>query len=101
VNEENIEICILCKREVPFLTGHHIVPKSRGGKELVAICGDCHRQLHALFDNKTLALKVNIVEIIMTDEKFSKYLKWIRKRPFGAVRKTKRNKDSKERGRRG
>jgi hypothetical protein len=101
VSKETIEICILCEREVPFLTDHHIVPKSRGGKDLVAICRDCHRQLHALFENKVLESDLNTVEAIIANDSFVKYLKWVDKRPFGAVHKAKRAKDSRSRGRRG
>ena len=101
MSEKTLEICILCQREVPFLTDHHIIPKSRGGKDLVAICRDCHRQLHALFENKTLETELNTVEAIVSNEGFAKYLKWVDKRPFGAVHKAKRARDSKRRGRRG
>ena len=94
-------ICVLCEREVPELTDHHVVPKSRGGKELVSICKDCHRQLHALYDNKMLEEVLNTVEAILAEEKFKKYAKWVKRRPFGAVHKAKRANDSRERGRRG
>jgi len=93
------ERCALCERDVPFLTDHHVIPKSRGGKELIAICRDCHRQLHALFDNKTLERQFNNIKAIMEDDNFCKYLKWVRKRPFGVVHKAKRAR-ARERGRR-
>jgi len=94
-------ICILCQRDVPYLTDHHIVPKSRGGTELVAICRNCHRQLHVLFGNKTLEAELNTVDVIMANEQLIKYLAWVEKRPFGSVHKAKRSKDSRKRGRRG
>jgi len=93
--------CLLCRREVPELTGHHIVPKSRGGRELIAICKDCHKQLHAMFDNKALEEELNTEESILLNEKFVNYLKWIRRRPFGAAHKARRSKSTKKRGRRG
>jgi hypothetical protein len=93
--------CPLCEREVSVLTDHHIIPKSRGGTELVAVCVDCHRQIHALFDNKTLETEFNTVESLLANEQFCKYLKWVRKRPSGVVHKAKRSRETKRRGRRG
>lgn len=97
----SVEQCILCNRDVPFLTDHHVVPKSRGGKKSIAICRDCHRQLHALFDNKTLERQLCSVELIMANNEFCKYLKWISKRPFGVVHKARQSKSRKKCGRRG
>lgn len=98
MSEEN---CPLCERNVPFLTEHHLIPKSRGGKELLSICRDCHRQIHALFDNKLLEQELHEYELLIENEKFVKYLKWVKKRPFGCVHKAKRAKESRNRGRRG
>ncbi len=100
-NMTKLKLCILCQRNVPYLTNHHIIPKNRGGTKLVAICRDCHRQIHALFENKTLEVKLNTVETIMANEQFIKYLTWIEKRPFGSIHRTRRSKDSRKRGRRG
>jgi len=95
------KVCPLCEREVPELTEHHLVPRSRGGLDTVGICRDCHRQLHALFSNKLLETEINTYEAIMADERFVKYIKWVKRRPFGAVQKAKRAKDSRNRGRAG
>jgi len=98
--EEN-HICKLCERNVPVTTDHHIIPRSRGGKELIEICKDCHKQLHALFDNKTLEEKLNTIELILANEQFYKYLKWVRTKPYGVVHKAKRSKETRKRGRKG
>ena len=93
--------CPLCNRKIEILTDHHVVPKSRGGSELVSICKDCHKQVHALFDNKTLEESLNTVEALLANEQFSKYIKWVIKRPSGIIHKAKRSKETKKRGRRG
>jgi 5-methylcytosine-specific restriction endonuclease McrA len=93
--------CLLCNREVPSLTDHHIIPKSCGGKALMSICKDCHRQLHGLFDNKTLEEELNTEEAIKSNEQFKNYLKWIYGRPFGAAHKVRRSRGTKKRSRRG
>jgi 5-methylcytosine-specific restriction endonuclease McrA len=96
--------CPLCERDVPEqnVSDHHLVPKSRGGKETLTICVDCHRQLHALFTNKQLADEYNTVEAIMADERFAKFAKWIAKRPAERrMAKAKRAKGTRKRGRGG
>jgi len=94
-------ICALCERIVPEITDHHVVPRSLGGHKLIKVCKDCHRQLHALFDNKILAEVLNTVEAIKNNKQFYKYLKWVRKKPFGVIHKARRSRDTKKRGRRG
>lgn len=96
--------CPLCLRDIPEknLSDHHLVPKSRGGKETLAICVDCHRQLHALFTNKQLADDFNTVDAIMADERFAKFAKWVSKRPAERrMTKAKRAKGTRKRGRGG
>jgi len=94
-------VCPLCQRKVLILTDHHVIPKSRGGKKLIGICADCHKQVHALFDNKTLEEELNTADALLSNEQFSKYISWISKRPVGVINKAKRSKDTKKRGRRG
>jgi 5-methylcytosine-specific restriction protein A len=94
-------ICPLCKRDVDKYSDHHLIPKSRGGKELIRICIDCHRQLHALYDNKTLETDLNTTESIIDNEQFSKYIKWVKRKKCGVVHKAKRSRKTKRRGRRG
>ena len=94
-------ICNLCSREVPILTEHHLVPKSRGGVETASICVDCHKQIHALFENKTLEKELNTIDALLTNENFQKYIEWVSKRPAGVIHKAKKSKNSRRRGRRG
>ena len=75
------ELCPLCEREVTERSEHHLVPKSRGGRQTEAICLDCHRMLHVLFDNRRLQQELNTVEALQGEERFARYLAWVRKRP--------------------
>lgn len=72
--------CLFCERELT-LTKHHLLPREFGGDEehIVLICSDCHRQIHALYTNKELALRLSTVEALRQDETFSKFLKFIKK----------------------
>lgn len=98
-NEEGT--CPLCQRPDVKMSDHHLVPKSRGGKITEPICNACHRQIHALFDNKRLETELNTVEALLAEPQFQKYLAWIRKQPPGRKFKTKRSRGTRKRGRRG
>jgi 5-methylcytosine-specific restriction endonuclease McrA len=102
--EEGIPSCPLCGRPVgtESLSDHHLVPRSRGGRaSQIPICLDCHKQIHAMYSNKRLEEELNTVEALLADPKFARFAAWVAKRPFGAVAKARRSKDSRKRGRSG
>jgi hypothetical protein len=74
------KVCPLCEREVPVVSDHHLVPKSRGGRETEPICLDCHGMIHTLFDNKRLERELNTVQALQNEPQFEKYLKWVSRR---------------------
>ena len=82
--------CRLCERDVEILTKHHLVPRSRGGMkgDTIDVCIQCSKQIHAMYDNKTLAKKLNTMDKLKNDEKMCNYLEWVRNKR-GAF-KTKR-----------
>jgi hypothetical protein len=75
--------CELCERSEIKLTKHHIIPKEEGGteKDIVMICSDCHRQIHALYSNQELALRLFSIEALKNDEKLKKFIRFIKKQP--------------------
>ena len=75
---EEPQVCELCERQSVRFTEHHLVPRSRGGKfgPKARLCPTCHRQLHAMFSEKTLANELNSVERLRADPEFAGYLKW-------------------------
>ena len=72
--------CELCKRESLRFTSHHLIPRSRGGKSgpQAKLCPTCHRQLHAMFSESTLAKELNSIEALRANPEFSGYLRWAR-----------------------
>lgn len=80
--------CELCEREVPETTVHHLTPKQVGrrrGRKVAELptaklCRACHRQLHALHDNRTLA-SLDSVEKLRHDPEVAKFLDWVRRQP--------------------
>lgn len=75
--------CELCERSEITLTKHHIIPREEGGteKDIVMICPDCHRQIHALYSNQELALRLFTLEALKNDEKLKKFIRFIKKQP--------------------
>ena len=88
-------ICELCNRKTDKLTKHHLLPREEGGKEehISHICSDCHRQIHALYTNKELAIRLDTIDKLKEDEKISKYLKFIRKQPGSKVATIKKSRN--------
>lgn len=78
--------CELCEREAE-LTEHHLIPRSRKKQEkenfgpTAQLCNDCHRMIHATFDEKKLGRELNTIAALSVAEELQKYLKWIRKQP--------------------
>ncbi len=60
---------------------HHLVPRSQGGKFglKAKLCPTCHRQLHALFSEATLAKELQSLDQIRSDPEMAAYLNWVRK----------------------
>ena len=53
---ETVGICPVCDRPLGRrVEGHHVVPKSKGGREVVDIHPICHRKIHKVFTNTELA----------------------------------------------
>lgn len=70
--------CWLCRRPLGRATEHHhLVPKSRGGKETVAIHPICHRTLHRTFSNAELSAFAGSLAAIRADPRIGRFLAWI------------------------
>lgn len=78
--EDNLA-CELCLREPDNFTVHHLVPRSQGGKlgPKAQLCPTCHRQLHALFSEATLAKELQSLEQIRANPEMAGYLNWVKK----------------------
>lgn len=73
--------CELCHRPVQRLTVHHLVPKQEEGTDgpTAGLCSACHRQIHVLFDNKTLARELASVEELRAHPGLAKFIRWVRR----------------------
>jgi 5-methylcytosine-specific restriction enzyme A len=78
------DACELCVRSPIKLYRHHLVPQSRKNHSdeygaIARICRDCHRKIHATWDNKVLAEFYQTVGRIRSAPEIQSYLKWIKK----------------------
>jgi 5-methylcytosine-specific restriction enzyme A len=92
-------VCELCERENVDTTIHHLIPREEGGNygPTANLCIACHKQIHALYTNKELALRLHTIEQLKHDEKFRKFLKWVKKQPATASVKIKKSNERKKR----
>ena len=92
---EATSACGLCKRESPRFTSHHLIPRSRSGRlgPQVKLCPTCHRQLHAMFSETTLATVLNSIEALRANPEFSEYLRWARHQKGPTSFRVRRAKD--------
>jgi 5-methylcytosine-specific restriction enzyme A len=84
--------CELCHREVERYTVHHLVPRARGGRfgPRANLCPTCHRQVHALFSETTLAQELYSIDLLRANPQVAAYLKWVRKQQGGALFRVRR-----------
>lgn len=73
-----IDDCVFCGLHT-MTRGHHIVPKCKGGTEIVSTCQTCEDYIHKTWSHNELRDVYNNVEVILANEGFQKFLKWRRK----------------------
>ena len=65
--------------EGPSVDRHHLVPKSRGGKETERCHVVCHRKIHSTLSEHDLGLFWNTWERLRDHPDIAKYIGWARK----------------------
>ena len=93
----DVLICPLCERAIPdsMKDAHHLVPKSKGGRQTQFLHRICHRQIHALFTETELARKYSTVEALLVHPEIELFVKWVKTKPddiFEVSRKSRRIK---------
>lgn len=77
------DLCPICGREYGSSTDkHHLIPKTRGGKETTRLHKICHRKIHATFTEKELEKKFNSPEALLENEEIKKFVQWVQKKPI-------------------
>ena len=87
--------CELCARETERYTVHHLVPRAKDGRfgPKAKLCPTCHRQLHALFSEATLAKELHSIDLIRANPQMSEYLHWARRQKGPTSFRVRRAKD--------
>jgi hypothetical protein len=88
-------VCPLCDRAIPPAQrdAHHLVPKSKGGRQTTLMHRVCHRQIHAVLTEAELARQYATVDALLAHPELKVFVAWIRTKPddfFVSVRKSAR-----------
>ena len=89
--------CELCEREDVDTTVHHLLPKEMGGTfgPTANLCIPCHKQIHALYTNEEIAVRLTTIPKLKEDPQLLRFLKWIRKQPGTKIMKIKKSNERK------
>ncbi|MBM7659817.1 hypothetical protein JOC85_000584 [Bacillus mesophilus] len=98
---KRLDRCELCGRTGVETTIHHLLPKEKGGTfgATATLCIPCHKQIHALYTNEELAIRLSTIEDLRQDEKLMSFVKWIRKQPSGKLMRIRKSNERKQKGR--
>ena len=87
--------CPLCERLIPpsQRDEHHLVPKSKGGRQTQFLHRVCHRQVHALLTETELARQYATVDALLQHPELQTFVAWVKTKPddfFVRTRKSTR-----------
>lgn len=86
--------CALCGRVLGRkIEWHHVVPKSRGGTETVAVHPICHRTIHACVSNQELATVYADLEALRGREDIARFVTWVADKPADFHAPTKKARE--------
>lgn len=87
-----ITACAFCGR-VTRTRGHHIVPRSKGGRIVRPTCVSCEDFIHSTWSHNELRDSFDTVEKIRADPRYDRFYKWLLKQPAGNVYASKRGRN--------
>ena len=86
-------ICPLCDRVIPSgqRDAHHLIPKSKGGRQTQYLHRICHRQIHALFTETELVKQFNSVEALLAHPGIQRFVAWVKTKPTDLMERTRKS----------
>jgi len=79
---DDTDDCGLCERPLGNrVERHHLVPRSKGGRETVLLHPVCHRKIHSVFREGELATAYNTLDKLREHPEISRFVKWVSRRP--------------------
>ena len=76
--------CPLCGRKLVAggsVNRHHLVPRSRDGREAVALHRICHAAVHAALCEKQLERQYNTIALLRDHPQLRRFVAWVRRKP--------------------
>ncbi|WP_210546855.1 HNH endonuclease [Rhodoferax sp. PAMC 29310] len=75
--------CALCGRAIPPAQrdAHHLIPKSKGGRQTTFMHRICHRQIHALLTETELARQYATVAALLAHPELAVFVSWVKTKP--------------------
>lgn len=75
------DTCPVCDRPLgQRRERHHIIPKSKGGTEVVDVHPICHRKIHTVFSNSELA-GLGTIEALRGHPDMETFIRWLARKP--------------------
>ena len=83
----------LCDRVIPNSQrdAHHLIPKSKGGRQTQYLHRICHRQIHALFTETELVKQFNSVEALLAHPGIQRFVAWVKTKPTDLLERTRKS----------
>lgn len=95
------EHCELCRRAVPDLTRHHLIPRRLHRQRrfqqrfdledmrsrVLWVCRPCHNVIHHACDEQTLGLHFNSRDALLGVPEIHAFVAWLQDKPAGFVPK--------------
>lgn len=78
MSETDGTVCPLCDRPLGRRRErHHIIPKSKGGRDVVDIHPICHRKIHKVFTNTELA-RLGTIDALKAHPDMVSFIRWLK-----------------------
>lgn len=65
----------------PSVDRHHWVPKSKGGRDAEPMHTVCHRKIHNVLDERSLARDYDTPEKLRAHPEIARFLTWVARKP--------------------
>jgi len=93
--QSDLFICALRDRPIPsdLCDAHHLIPKSRGGRETVQMHRACHKQIHALLRETELEQNYFNIQQLREHPNLARFIEWIRTKPSNFNPPSRRSRD--------
>ena len=86
-------ICPLCERKIPHSQrdAHHLIPKSKAGRETEYLHRTCHRKIDALLTETELARQFNSVDALLAQPDILLFVAWVKTKPDDFMERTRKS----------